>query len=61
LPHGESWFWRPWMRNKCHYVDLINCVLTLEDVARMNDLLDVMDENDMRARKAAGDAQDRSD
>jgi hypothetical protein len=49
------------MRNKCHYVDLINCVLTLEDVARMNDLLDVMDENDMRARKAAGDAQDRSD
>jgi hypothetical protein len=41
------------MRDKCHYVDLINCVLTLEDVARMNDLLDVMDENDMRARKAS--------
>jgi len=38
---------------------LIDCTLTLEDVARMNDLLDVMDENDMRARRAAREEEER--
>jgi len=55
LPHGEDWFWRPWMRGKCQYVELINGTLDLVDVARMNDLLDVLDENDMRARQAVAD------
>jgi hypothetical protein len=32
---------------------MTNCVLKLVDIALMNDLLDVMDENDMRARAAA--------
>lgn len=38
---------------------MIDCTLTLEDVARMNDLLDVMDENDMRARRAAREEEER--
>jgi hypothetical protein len=53
LPNGEDWLWRPWLRGKCAYVDMTNCVLKLVDIALMNDLLDVMDENDMRARAAA--------
>jgi len=60
LPHGEDWFWTPWMRDKCHYVDLVNGVLTLADVARMNELLAVMDENDLRARRAAQELAERN-
>lgn len=48
------------MADKCEYVQMKNGSLSLLDVARMNDLLDVKDENDSRARAAQrAAAQDR--
>lgn len=43
---------RPVMENLCLYESLKNGTLDLEDVARMNDALDVKYENERRHRKA---------
>lgn len=43
---------RPALRNVCKYESLKDGTLDLEDVALMNDGLDVMDENDRRAQEA---------
>jgi hypothetical protein len=60
LEGGEEWFWRPWARDKCEYLHLVDGTLSLEDVAIMNDLIDVIDENSLRARKAREEAERRS-
>lgn len=39
---------RPVLRNLCRYESLVDGTLRLIDFARMNDALDVMDENERR-------------
>lgn len=48
------------MAGRCEYVQMTNGSLSLYDVAVMNDLLDVKDENDARGRAATRAARDRS-
>lgn len=43
---------RPVVRGLCRYESLIDGTLMLEDVGRMNDALDVVDENEQRYREA---------
>jgi hypothetical protein len=40
------------MRGKCEYLHVVDGTLDLADIAMMNDLLDIMEENDMRADAA---------
>lgn len=53
LPTGEDWLLRPALRGVCRYESLIDGTLSLEDVALMNDALDVQDENERRYMAAA--------
>lgn len=48
LPGNENWIMRPVVRGYCSYESLLSGVLTLEDIARMNDAADVLDENSAR-------------
>lgn len=48
LPTGEDWLLRPALRGVCRYESLIDGTLSLEDIALMNDALDVQDENERR-------------
>lgn len=43
---------RPVLRGLCKYESLVDCSLGLEDIALMNDALDVQDENEERYREA---------
>lgn len=44
---------RPVTEGICHYESLKNGALDLEDFARMNDALNVRDENNLRLQEAA--------
>lgn len=48
----EDWIMKPVLEGLCSYESLINGVLDLEDIARMNDAIDVKYENQNRYRKA---------
>ena len=48
MPDGEDWVLRPCLEGMCRYESLINGTLSLFDVARMNDALDVKAENERR-------------
>lgn len=48
----EEWVLRPIRRGMCQYESLVNGALGLHDLARMNEALDVEDENESRARAA---------
>lgn len=52
MAEGEQWLMRPIMEGMCRYESLIDCTLDLEDFARMNDAIDVKEENERRYRKA---------
>lgn len=52
MPDGEDWLMRPVIRGMCKYESLLDRTLGLEDFARMNDALDVQDENERRLREA---------
>ncbi len=52
MPESEDWIMRPVLEGLCKYESLLDCTLDLEDVARMNDALDVKYENQERYRKA---------
>lgn len=52
MSDGEDWLMRPVLEGMCLYENLLNGVLSLEDVARMNDSLDVKFENERRYRRA---------
>lgn len=52
MPDGEDWLYRPVLEGLCSYESLKNGTLDLEDVAKMNDALDVRSENERRYRKA---------
>lgn len=43
---------RPVLRGLCQYESLLDGTLSIEDLARMNDALDVQDENEARYREA---------
>lgn len=53
LADGEEWVLRPCVEGMCLYESLIDGTLSLKDVARMNDVLDVKYENQARQRKAS--------
>jgi len=46
----EDWLLRPVLEGKCLYESLKNGTLDLLDIARLNDALDVQEENDRRQR-----------
>lgn len=50
MSDGEGWLLRPVLRGMCKYESLKDGMLDLHDLARMNEMLDVEDEN--RARVA---------
>ena len=52
MSDGEDWIMRPVLEGMCKYESLLDCTLGLEDIARMNDALDVKYENELRYRKA---------
>jgi hypothetical protein len=52
LPDGEDWLLRPVLAKMCLYESLKDGTLDLEDIAKMNDALDVQAENERRYRKA---------
>lgn len=52
MPEDEDWLWRPMLAQMCTYMELTRGPLTLVDVAVMNDILDVKNENEARARQA---------
>lgn len=49
---GEDWVMRPAVEGICRYESLKDGTLDLADVARMNEALDVRNENQNRYRKA---------
>lgn len=52
MPNNEDWLLRPVLEGLCKYESLKDCSLDLEDIARMNDALDVKYENEERFRRA---------
>lgn len=48
MPDGMDWLLRPAARGLCRYESLKDGTLDLEDVALMNDALDIQDENERR-------------
>lgn len=48
----EDWIMRPVQEGYCKYESLKDGTLDLEDIARMNDAIDVRSENERRYRKA---------
>ncbi|WP_343724940.1 DUF6889 family protein [Herbaspirillum huttiense] len=53
MADGEDWLLRPAIEGICGYESLVNGVLSLEDVAVMNEALDVKFENEARLREHA--------
>jgi hypothetical protein len=49
----EDWVMRPVLEGMCKYESLKDGTVDLEDIARMNDALDVRQENENRYRKAS--------
>lgn len=52
---NSDWVMRPVLEGMCSYESLKNSFLDLEDVALMNEALDVRAENERRYRKANQD------
>lgn len=52
MPNGEDWFMRPVIEGMCKYESLKDGTLDLNDVAAMNEALEVKYENDVRYREA---------
>jgi len=52
MAEGEDWLLRPVLDGMCKYESLIDGTLDLADVAKMNEALDVRQENERRYHKA---------
>lgn len=48
MSQGEDWLLRPVLAGCCRYESLVDGTLSLEDVAIMNEALDVQHENEWR-------------
>jgi hypothetical protein len=55
MPDGEEWLWRPVMRGLCKYESLVDGTLSLQDIGRMNEALDIERENQARQRESMKD------
>ena len=53
LPDGEDWLMRPVDNQYCRFESLIDGTLDLENIALMNDALDVKFENQRRLQEYA--------
>jgi hypothetical protein len=51
MQDGEDWLLRPVIEGLCQYESIVNGALSLEDVAVMNEALDVKFENEVRIRE----------
>jgi hypothetical protein len=49
---GEDWLMRPVLEGLCKYESLLDGTLDLADIARMNDALNVKQENERRIAAA---------
>jgi len=54
MQEEEDWLLRPVLRGLCKYESLIDGALSLEDVALLNEALDVEAENAYRSRPPPG-------
>lgn len=52
MPSGEDWLLRPVIEGMCRYESLLDGTVDLGDIARMNDALDVKQENERRITAA---------
>lgn len=52
MSSGEDWLLRPVGHGWCKYTDLIDGTLSLEDVAVMNEAINVAEENRARIARA---------
>ena len=52
MPDNVGWMFRPMVEGYCTYKDLIDGTLRLYDVAVLNDVIDVRNENDRRLEEA---------
>lgn len=59
MPDGEDWLLRPVLEGCCRYESLLDGTLSLEDVAGLNDALDVRAENEARYIKAMEQERER--
>lgn len=48
MPDGEDWLYRPVSEGLCKYESLIDGTLGIEDIAIMNDIIAVREENKFR-------------
>ena len=48
MPDGTDWLYRPMTEGFCKYESLIDGTLDLADVAELNDIIAVRDENQAR-------------
>jgi hypothetical protein len=53
MSDGEDWLWRPVCEGMCKYESVIDGTLGLEDIATMNEMLDVKMINQARMQEAA--------
>ncbi len=53
MTQKEDWIMRPVLRGLCRYESLLTGVIGLEDVARMNEAIDVEHENQRRHAEAS--------
>jgi hypothetical protein len=60
MTDGEYWIMRPVLEGLCNYESLLNGVLDLADVARMNEALDVRNEMRTRAEEAVAAESERN-
>lgn len=54
MEDGMDFIMRPVVRGLCNYESLINGTLRMVDLARMNDALNVYDENEARMNAQGG-------
>lgn len=52
---GEDWLLRPVLRQALPYAELHGTVISLHDIALLNEALDVQDENQARISEALKD------
>lgn len=52
MPDEEDWLWRPVANGMCKYESVVDGTLSLYDIAVMNDILTVKQENEVRYMEA---------
>lgn len=53
MTDGEDWVMRPCLEGMCLYESMLSGKISLHDIARMNEALDVRAENRQKAHEAA--------